>query len=249
MLKVERQQKILQLLRDTGYVTVDQLSRLLYVSEPTIRRDLSELNRQHFIVRSHGGAMIRSEHNAEIPIDFRNDFQTKAKAALAKAAVALIQEGDVIFVDASTTALHILEYIKNRNDITVITNSIQAAQYLRNTGLTVYSTGGKMLDNSLAYGGSIAEEILERFNIDIMFFSAYGILEDGRIQDYSEPETSLRIKAMSIARKSAFLFDKSKLGKKSLFNVANISSVDFLVTDAEIPAIFPSPKNEIIFVK
>ncbi len=249
MFKSQRQHQIIDLLKVNGYMTVEQLSHALYVSEPTVRRDLSELARQNFIARSHGGAMIRSEHNAEVPIDFRTSFQTKAKAAIAKEAAALIKDGDVIFIDASTTTLHILEHIKSRSDLTVITNSIQASLYLRNTGITVYSTGGKLLDNSLAYGGSIAEEILHKFNIDIFFFSSYGLLENGVIQDYSEAETSLRIKTLQAAKTSVFLCDQSKLGKKSLFNVARINDVDYFITNASLPKRFPSSKIKTIILK
>ncbi|MBQ6947097.1 MAG: DeoR/GlpR transcriptional regulator [Clostridia bacterium] len=244
MLKAERQQKILNMIAKEGYVTVDQISKELYVSEPTARRDLNEMARQQLIIRSHGGATLRPEHNAEVPIDFRNTYHTKSKNKIAKVAASLVKEGDVIFIDASTTTLHILEHIKALNNVTVITNSIQATQYLRNSGLTVYSTGGIMLDNSLAYGGSIAEETLERFNIDLMFFSSYGISEDGMIQDYSEAETNLRIKAMRHSQKCVFLFDKSKLGKKSLFNVANVADIHFYITDAKLSSLFPLPREK-----
>ncbi len=249
MLKAERQQKILDMISKEGYVTVEQIGRALYVSEPTARRDLNEMARQRLIIRSHGGATLRPEHNAEVPIDFRNTYHTKSKQKIAKVAASLIKEGDVIFIDASTTSLHILEHIKAIGNITVITNSIQATQFLRNSGLTVYSTGGKMLDNSLAYGGSIAEDTLKRFNIDLMFFSSYGITEDGMIQDYSEDETALRINAMRCAQKTAFLVDKSKLGKKSLFNVASIADVHFYVTDADLPPQFPKPIENTFIVK
>lgn len=247
MYKTQRHQEIINLLKNNGYMTVEELCSTLYVSAPTIRRDLTELERKQFISRSHGGAMIKTEHNAEVPIDFRFSYHTKAKSVIARAAATLINDGDVVFIDASTTAQHILEFIKEKNDLTVITNSIQAALYLRGSGITVYSIGGKMLDNSLAYGGNIAEEILERFNIDILFFSAYGILTNGKIQDYSEAETSLRIKALKNAKTSVFLCDKSKLGKKSLFNVADITEVDYLVTDAILPDEFLFPKEKIIF--
>ena len=248
MFKSQRQEQILELLKTTKYMTVEQLSRTLYVSEPTVRRDLNELARQNFIARSHGGAMLRSEHNAEVPIDFRSAFQTKAKSAIAKKAAELIKDGDVVFIDASTTTLHILEHIKSKSNLTVITNSIQASLYLRNSGITVYSTGGRLLDNSLAYGGSFAEEILQKFNIDIFFFSSFGLLENGEIQDYSEPETSLRTKVLQNAKISVFLCDMSKLGKKSLFNVANVSEVDFFVTDAAPSAEFPNPKHDVIYI-
>lgn len=246
MFKEQRQQEIIDLLKQDGYATVEQLSKALFASPPTIRRDLTELAKKRLISRSHGGAMIKSEHNAEVPIDFRNTFQTKAKASLAKEAANLISDGDVIYIDASTTSRYILNYIKSKKDLTIITNSIQAAFALRDENVTVYSTGGKFLRTSLSYAGSIAESWLDNFNINIMFFSAYGLLENGQIQDYSEPENSLRLKAIALAEKSVFLCDQSKLGKKSLFNVTNISNVDYFITDADLPKNFPSPKIQTI---
>ncbi len=247
-MKSLRQQQILSLLRQNGYATVEQLSKTLYVSPPTIRRDLTELHKKRLISRSHGGAMLLSHPNVSVPIDFRTGFQTKAKAAVAKAASSLIQDGDVIFIDASTTTLHLLESIKDKKDLTIITNSAKAALILQGEH-KLYATGGQLAVDSLAYFGSIAEQTVEKFNIDIMFFSSYGILENGEIQDYSEAESNLRNIAVRSAAKTVFLCDSEKIGRKSLFNVNNIQNIDYFVTNAVLPLDFPKPKKKIILCK
>ena len=246
-MKSYRQQQIISYLQQKGYATVEELSKALYVSLPTIRRDLAELYEKKLISRSHGGAMILSEHNAVVPIDFRTGFQTKAKSALAKAAAQLIEDGDVVFIDASTTTQYILEHIKSKSNLTIITNSAKTALLLHSENVKMYSTGGRLTVDSLAYCGSIAEDTLKRFNIDIAFFSSYGILENGVIQDYSEDESHLRNIAVQLSAKTAFLFDSSKIGRKSLFNVTNIENIDYLITNASLPEHFPSPRRKIVF--
>lgn len=246
-MKSYRQEQIISYLQNTGYAGVEELSKLLYVSLPTVRRDLAELAKKKLISRNHGGAMILSDHNAEIPIYFRNGLQAHAKNLIAKTAAELIKDGDVIFIDASTTTLHILEHLKSKNNITVVTNSAQAAMLLRDENVKMYSTGGQLSGNSLAYFGSFAENTIRNFNIDLMFFSSYGLLKNGEIQDYSDAESHLRNICINQSSTTAFLCDSSKIERRSMFNVNRIQNIDYLITDAQLPKSFPKPKKRIIF--
>lgn len=233
-MKHTRQEKIIALLKDNQYMTVEQLSRQLFFSMPTVRRDLTELERKGMILRSRGGASLRDPLRSAVAFDLRNTLQAKEKSALAARAAALIEDGDVIFLDASTTVLHMLKHLPEKHDISVVTNSIQVPLLLRSSGIPVFSTGGRLISNSLAYGGSTAEQMLEAFHIDKLFFSSYALTEQGDILDYSEEETTLRRKLLTTARKSIFLCDSTKIGRHSLFHVANVRDVDHVITDGEI---------------
>lgn len=233
-MKVTRQEQIVALLKDNSYMTVEQLAQQLFFSKPTVRRDLTELERKGIILRSRGGASLRDPLSSAVAFDLRNTLQAKQKADLATRAAALIEDGDVIFLDASTTVLHMLKHLQEKRDISVITNSIQIPLLLRTSGIPVFSTGGRLISNSLAYGGSTAEQMLESFHIDKLFFSSYAVTSQGDILDYSEEETALRKKLLRMAKKSVFLCDSTKIGRHSLFHVASIKEVDHVITDGDL---------------
>lgn len=233
-MKVTRQEQIVALLKDNSYMTVEQLAQQLFFSKPTVRRDLTELERKGIILRSRGGASLRDPLSSAVAFDLRNTLQAKQKADLATRAAALIEDGDVIFLDASTTVLHMLKHLQEKRDISVITNSIQIPLLLRTSGIPVFSTGGRLISNSLAYGGSTAEQMLDTFHIDKLFFSSYAVTSQGDILDYSEEETALRKKLLRMAKKSVFLCDSTKIGRHSLFHVASIKEVDHVITDGDL---------------
>ena len=156
------------------------------------------------------------------------------KAEIARKAAAMIEDGDVVFLDASTTALHMAKHLTDKHYITVITNSIQLPALLRGSNIPIYSTGGRLIPNSLAFGGPVAEQSIQHFHIDKFFFSSCALTDDGQILDFSEEETMLRKVLLKHADLSIFLCDSSKLGKNAVFHVANLSDVDMVICDTEI---------------
>ena len=249
MIREERLSQIIEILQKEKFASVEGLSQRLYVSPPTIRRDLTELSRRKMISRSHGGAMPIPENNAAIPIDFRNGVDPKGKLLLAKEAAKLVRDGDIVYIDASTTTLHIVDFIKDLKNIIVVTNSIQVALLLRKYNITGYCTGGMLIENSLAFAGSYAENTVSNFNIDIMFFSTSAVTHTGYIADYSEVETNLRKVAMKTARKKVYLCDKEKFEKSSVFHVANLNEMDYIITNDSLPKYPQDIKTNIIIVK
>ena len=146
----------------------------------------------------------------------------------------MIEDGDVVFLDGSTTALHMAKHLSDKHYITVITNSIQLPALLRGSNIPIYSTGGRLIPNSLAFGGPVAEQSIQHFHIDKFFFSSCALTDDGQILDFSEEETMLRKVLLKHADLSIFLCDSSKLGKNAVFHVANLSDVDMVICDTEI---------------
>ena len=231
MLKQERQTQILQVLRERHYCTASYLASTLYVSNITIRRDLEQMERDGLVQRCHGGAMLPEYQNREVPFSVRDKENSAAKDVIARKAVKLIHDGDTMFLDASSTVSHLLDYIGADRNLTIITNSIYNLEKLRGKGIRCYLTGGALLENSHALVGKLAEETIASLYADICFFSSQGISEDGVITDFSEDETRLRKRMIENAGKSVFLYDHSKVGKRFLFKVCDAESLYTTITD------------------
>ena len=231
MLKEERYDKILEILEEKTYVSAEYLAEKLYVSMPTIRRDLSELHRKNLIIRSHGGAKKLNTQNIVTPLDYRRLQNHAAKKLIAKEAASLINDGDIIFIDASTTALNMADFLSDKKGITVVTNGIPLAVSLSEKGIKVYATGGEIQKSSLGYGGSFTQNFICGFNYDICFFSVCALDNDGHICDTSLEENLIRKSAMERSKKQVFLCDKSKFGLSAPYILAHKDDVDLIITD------------------
>ena len=157
---------------------------------------------------------------------------------------------DVIFIDASTTTLQIAEFLRDKKNITVITNGIPLATLLISNGIKTYSTGGEIFSNSLAHYGSFSEDFIQKFNIDTLILSSHGVNEKGMLIDPSLPETQIRKVALNQSRKSIFLCDKSKFSLSAPYNLISIKKMDYIITNNEDVKKFftPDDKNKIIIV-
>ncbi len=234
MIKTERQNKILEILESKKYCTVEFLAKYLYVAPITIRRDLTSLEAEGLLIRCYGGASLPEYQNREVPFDLRDRTNSSVKAELGKRAAALLQDGDTVFMDASSTVRHIIDYITPEQNLTIITNSIKALDKLKEKHIRCYLTGGMLLENSFALIGNIAEKTVSELYADVCFFSTQGITQEGLITDYSEAETRLRCLMMEHAKRRVYMFDSSKLGKRFLLKVCEAGDIDDFVTDAEI---------------
>lgn len=249
MLKEERYDKILEILEKEKYVSAHKLSKILYVSLPTIRRDLTELQLRKQIIRSHGGAKkIESEHIVA-PLDFRKTVNITEKRKLCRGAASFVEDNDIVFLDASTTTMQMADFLSEKKNLTVLTNGIQLAATLVKKGIKTYCAGGEMFENSLATFGSFAEEFIQKFNIDIFIFSCHGVNEKGILTDPSLPETQIRKAAIAQSKKTVFLCDESKFKRSAPFNLVPIQKIDYIVTNSEIiEELFMLNKNNIIVV-
>lgn len=231
MLKNERQDQILKYLTEKQYATVSFLAGKLYVAPITIRRDLEEMEQAGLLKRCHGGASALEYQNREVPFELREKTNASAKDQIAQKAVGLLREGDTVFLDASSTAAHLTDYITPEQNLTIITNSVHVLEKLRGRRIRCYLTGGMLLENSHALVGNLAEETVRSMYADICFFSSQGITEDGVITDFSEDETRLRRCMIQNARKSVFLYDQTKLGKRFLFRLCAVDTLYAAITN------------------
>lgn len=234
MLQYERQKNILDHLKINKSATVKELAGAIYTSEASVRRDLAELEKEGHIKRVYGGVMLASYANEVVPVELRDSANTKVKDEIAKKAAELIKSGDTVFMDASTTVFRICKYIKDKNNIKVITNNIRVAQELGGSDIKVYCTGGEFFEKRGCFLGPFAEDFIEKVSADIMFFSSQGISKDGLISDVDERENSLRAKMLKNARHKVFLCDYSKFGAQRPFILCNKDDIDRIISEKEI---------------
>ena len=228
MYNLERQEKIMQILESKRSVSVAKLADLLYVSAPTVRRDLTILEEQGKVQRTHGGVVLRKTSDTEIPLLFREDQHNAAKKTIAEKASQYISNGDVIFLDASTTAAYLVPYLEKFSDIIVVTNSPKTSMLLGERNIKNYCTGGLLLRHSIAYVGSEAEKFVSNINADLFFFSSRGYTEDGMITDSSEREVVMKKAMLQNAEESFYLCDSSKKNQKFAFNVCATKDVNVI---------------------
>ena len=146
MQREERLRSMLELLRSEGFATVEDLSRKFYISLPTTYRDLRELERERLIIRGDGGAMPVMAEKAHLPLDFRQVMNVPAKMRIGQRAAALLEPGDVIFLDASSTAANMVQFLNPKLELTVLTNGLLTAVQLREAGIRTYCVGGRLVD-------------------------------------------------------------------------------------------------------
>ena len=154
MMIEERQRRILEELQREPELTVRELARLLCVSEPTVRRDFTELHRKGFITKRYGGAILNvGAADREIPFLLREHEKSSVKAKMGARAAELVRDGMVIMLDGSTSVYHLVPYLARRKDLIVITNGAKTAVSLAELGIRTFCTGGQMITRSFCYVG------------------------------------------------------------------------------------------------
>ena len=232
----EREEKILNALMEKESVSIRELSEKLYVSIPTLRRDMIKLEALGKIMRTHGGAtLIKKAADENIPLFLREQEQNSAKDKIAQKAVTLVKDGDTIFLDGSTSAYSIIPLLAPYRKLTVITSSAKASFLLGQMDINNICTGGRMLNRSFSYIGEDAERTVRSYNADIVFFSCRGLSMDGRLSDNSIEENRLRRAMILQSNRKVLLLDSSKLDKLYLNTLCHLSDLNNLLCDIPLP--------------
>lgn len=179
MYQKERMEEILSILRRNGYVTVKFLVEELHYSNATINRDLKLLERQKLINRSYGGVELAEQKG--VPLPFRYHKMKAEKNKISQKAAELVEDGDTVFIDATTTTEYMQRYLIDRKNLTVITNNMSLAEFLSAYDITVICLGGRVVERPCMLCGDETVENAQRFHVDKMFFASASITTDGKI--------------------------------------------------------------------
>ncbi len=236
MLISERHNRIIIELQGNPNITVRELAEKLHFSEPTIRRDLTELHKRGILIKRYGGAILNQvTANRDIPFVLRENEQSKTKVQIGLKASKLVSDGMVIMLDGSTSSYHLVPYLARYKDIVVVTNGAKTAVALAELQIPVYCTGGQMRTSTFSYVGRDAEEMVKRFNADAVFFSCRGLSMDGMMSDPTVDEANLLRAMFEKTDKKYLLCDSSKFGQVYFYNMGNVSELDGVLSDAPLP--------------
>ncbi|MDO4744315.1 MAG: DeoR/GlpR family DNA-binding transcription regulator [Clostridia bacterium] len=234
MFALERQKKIMEILSKEGAVSVSRLSVELEVTEETVRRDLEKLEKQNSLKRTHGGAVATDENTYEASLEKRKATNVEAKQKIAKIAASQVNEGDTIFLDASTTTFFMARELRGRRNITVITNSLRVVVELDGSeGIKVISVGGVLSHNQSFVGSHAEDSIAENYVASKVFFSSKGITAEDGILESNEQECGIKQRMLKNSKHKYYLCDKSKMGGVGFVKLAPIEEIDCLITNEE----------------
>lgn len=230
MLGSERQLQILDFIKEHETISVQQIVNKFFVSEATARRDLSALETTGLVRRIFGGATLIIGSDQQVPLFVRKQENQQEKTLLAEKAVQYIRDGNVIFIDASSSAQHLLPHLQKFKDLVVITNGIITAQLLGEMNIKVYVTGGLLINNSSVLVGHDTENFINKLNADVCFLSCKGLNDDGKLTDTSYEETEVRKYYLKNSKKKVILLTSNKIGKTYLHTLCHRDDVDAIIT-------------------
>ncbi len=235
MLAIERKNEILSILQKEQRVLVSELSQRYDVTDETIRRDLEKLESEGYVKRTYGGAVLNTNTSLDMPLRIREKTNRQEKQIIAKLVAGLVEEGDSIMLDASSTSLMISKELKEMNNLTVVTNSVEVLiEFAGHEGIRVISTGGSLRDSSLSLVGTAAQKVLHGYNVDKAVISCKGIHMEKGVTDSSEVEADMKNAMRSCARQTILAVDSSKFNQVSFVRFMELGEGDMVVTDCKV---------------
>lgn len=234
MLAIERRNAILEKLQAERRVVVSELSQIYKVSEETIRRDLEKLENDGFVIKSYGGAVINENANVDLPFNIRKKRNVISKQKIAEVISSRIKDGTSIMLDASSTAVYIAKALKERKNLTLITNSIEILIEMFDTpNVSVLSTGGAMREGSFALVGPQTDKMLKSYHVDVAIVSAKGFDLETGMTDTEELHANNKKTMLHAGREKVLAVDSSKFGKTAFTEIGTLEDISMVVTDAK----------------
>lgn len=231
MFPLERQKKIIELLTIKKVLKLSELTEELHVSIDTLRRDLNVLTKQGKIEKIYGGVKIIESKFGESAINERMVSHLEEKESIAKTCSEWINDGDCIFIDSGSTTYQIAKYIKNKRNLTVVTNSIPVITELMNSDIELIVIGGKIRKNEQSV---VTFDYLFNFNeLNILkaFICTSGITLERGISDYNIEEALTRKKIIEQSKEIYVAADSTKFGKDVTIAIAPLEQINYIITD------------------
>ncbi|MBT2288721.1 DeoR/GlpR transcriptional regulator [Paenibacillus albidus] len=228
----ERRDLIINELYRHKKVHVAHLAQKFAVSEETIRRDLDKLDKEGIAKKNYGGAILNAHTGEDPSYASRHQVNLEAKQAIAANVLQLINDGDSLVTDTSSTVFEALRtIIERKNNLTVITNSLVVLSEYQYSGHKLISTGGTLGPETSSFVGPTASQTIQKYNVDVAIFSCKALSMTGGICDSNEAESELKVLMQQQANKVVLLVDHSKFDRIAFIKLFSYDKVDYIVTD------------------
>lgn len=227
----KRLERLRRILTQDQVVRVDELTAQLGVSPATIRRDLDELESLGDVRRVHGGAVNTGSRLEEPLFDDKTSLAAREKHRIAEAALKYIKPNDTVFLDGGSTVLELARLLKDRSNITIVTNSLRATAELAGRGPRLILVGGELRRLSQTSVGPLTRLLIEELHIDKAFMGTMGLSLEGGLTTTDPGEAYTKELVMEHAREVILLADHSKAHKISFTRSGRLEKVRVLITD------------------
>jgi DeoR/GlpR family transcriptional regulator of sugar metabolism len=229
--------RVLELLETRDVVSVTELAHAFAVSEVTVRSDLGELARRGLLARVRGGARALERGQSEVAFDVRLRVLVDEKRAIARAAAAMVGDGEAIALDSSTTALYIALELREKKELVVVTNGLRVAEALADApGVSVIVPGGVLRLAAMSLVGDFASSVLRTTSIDKGFFGARGVSIERGLMDLNPEEVRIKHELADACARVIGVFDHTKWRRSALLSFVPTQQVTAIVTDVYAPA-------------
>jgi DeoR/GlpR family transcriptional regulator of sugar metabolism len=232
----ERMQEVLRMLESRDAVHVTELSKVFAVSEVTIRSDLGQLARQGLVARVRGGVRALERSQSELGFDLRLRLEVERKRAIARAAAAMVDEGEAIALDSSTTAYYLALELRTKKELVVVTNGLLIAAALAGApGISVLVTGGMLRLPAMSLVGDLGADALRATRISKGFMGARGLSLDLGLMDLNPDEVRIKKEMASVCELVVGIVDGTKWHRTALLPFVDTDRLDTIVTDTSAP--------------
>jgi DeoR family myo-inositol catabolism operon transcriptional repressor len=233
-MKSGRIKNIEKYIHDNGNVDLDVLCKEFSVSKNTIRRDIGELVKSGSIKKVYGG--VTSNGKKIVPFEERNIKNISEKILIAKNAAKYVEDGDIIFIDSGTTTVNMVEFLKDRKNVIIITNNLNIIfNAIPYSNLQIISLGGNLIRNTNSFACLETATFFENFNINKAFMAATGISITKGVTNYAHFEYQIKKTAVETSDEIFLLADYSKFNTSSLITYCNLNDINHVITDKVPP--------------
>jgi DeoR/GlpR family transcriptional regulator of sugar metabolism len=232
MLCSERHKQILNYLESHNSVSVQELSKSLFASASTIRRDLSELEEMGFLQRVHGGAVLTNGTNFDTPAGLRRNQQLEEKKRIADLASQFLSSSANYFFDSSSTAAFLAQKLTNYLDVRIATNGLGILTSLQSSNnLSVLGCGGYLRSPFDEFTGNLAIQCINNLTADIFFFSCAGFSASRGATELNDENVAVKHAFYNKSKKHILLCDNTKFDQEFFFKSFDVRDIDYIVTD------------------
>jgi len=233
----ERMEHVVRLLETRDYVQVAELSQSFAVSEVTVRSDLTELARQGLVARIRGGVRALQHGQSEVGFDLRLRLEVDRKRAIARAAAAMVNEGEAVALDASTTAYYLALELRSKRELVVVTNGLLVATALADApGITVLVTGGMLRLSAMSVVGDFGADVLRTTRINKGFLGARGLSLSRGLMDLNPDEVRIKQEMADACEQVYGIFDGTKWHRSALLAFVSVEELAGIITDSSAPS-------------